>query len=198
MSVRTIRLYGPLGERFGRVWRFDVKSPAEAVRALCSQVPGFRQHLQTNRASGYRVLCDTQARGERELALGTTAGTIRIVPVVQGAGKGLGQIFLGAALIGASFFLSPAPLIGGFSFSASSIAFSMGSSLLLGGISQALTKTPSTSNQSVERPDNKPSYSFDGAVNTAAQGNPVPLCYGEMIVGSQVVSAGLVTEQVAA
>lgn len=198
MSLRTIRLYGALGEQFGRVWRFDVKSPAEAVRALCSQLPGFRQYLQKHSAPGYRVLCDTQARGERELGLGTNADTIRLVPVVAGAGKGLGQIFLGAALIGASFFLPTGPLISGFSFSASSIAFSMGSSLLLGGIAQSLTKTPSSSNESVEKPDNKPSYAFDGAVNTAAQGNPVPVCYGELIVGSQVISAGLTTEQVAA
>jgi predicted phage tail protein len=48
--------------------------------------------------------------------------------------------------------------------------------------------------QNIDRPANKPSYAFDGAVNTAAQGNPVPICYGRLIVGSQVVSAGLVTE----
>lgn len=197
--MKTIRLYGALGEKFGRVWRFDVHSPAEAVRALCSQVKGFRQYLQAHRERGFRVLCDTQARGERDLALGTAAATIRIVPVVQGAGKGLGQILLGGALIALSFW-SPlnTPIIQGFSATFSSVAFSMGTSLLLGGVAQALTKTPSTSSESVERPENKPSYAFDGAVNTAAQGNPVPVCYGELIVGSQVVSAGLVTEQIAA
>lgn len=196
--MRTIRLYGALGEQFGRIWRLDVKSPAEAVRALCLQLPGFRQYLQKNSAPGYRVLADTHARDRRTLALATAADTIRIVPVVCGAGKGLGQIFLGAALIGASFFLQTAPLIEGFSFSLSSVAFGVGANLALGGIAQALTKSPSTSNASVEHPDNKPSYAFDGAVNTAAQGNPVPVCYGEIIVGSQVISAGMVAEQVAA
>jgi predicted phage tail protein len=198
MSLKTIRLYGPLGEQFGRVWRLDVKSPAEAIRALCSQLPGFRQYLQQNSAPGYRVLADTQGRDDSTLALPTGAGTIRVVPVVCGAGKGLGQIFLGAALIGASFFLPTTPLISGFQFSLSSIAFGVGANLALGGIAQALTKAPNTQNASVERAENKPSYAFDGAVNTAAQGNPVPVCYGEMIVGSQVISAGMVAEQVAA
>lgn len=34
-------------------------------------------------------------------------------------------------------------------------------------------------------------------MNTAAQGNSVPVCYGEIIVGSQVIGAGMMTEQVA-
>lgn len=192
--MKIIRLYGALGERFGRVWRFDVKSPAEAVRALCSQLPGFRQYLHANRASGYRVLCDTAARDERSLALGTDANTIRIVPVVQGAGKGLGGIIIGAALIWASngTYGWGEAMGATLSSAVSSIGFSM----VIGGVSQALTKAPSTSSESVERPENKPSYAFDGAVNTAAQGNPVPVCYGMLIVGSQVVSAGLTTEQV--
>lgn len=39
--------------------------------------------------------------------------------------------------------------------------------------------------------ENKPSYNFNGAVNTTAQGNPVPLGYGRMIIGSAVISAGI-------
>ena len=194
--MKTIRLYGALGEQFGRVWRFDVKSPAEAVRALCSQLPGFRQYLQDHKAAGYRVLCDTQARGERDLPLGTSAQTIRVVPMVQGAGKGLGGIIVGAALIWASNGTYGWGEAMGSTLAAG--VSSIGWSMVIGGISQAMTKTPSTSKESVEKPDNKPSYAFDGAVNTAAQGNPVPVCYGEMIVGSQIISAGLTTEQVAA
>lgn len=197
MSLRTIRLYGALGEQFGRVWRFDVKSPAEAVRALCSQLPGFRKHLQEHSAPGYRVLCDTQARGERELGLGTSAKTIRIVPVVCGAGKGLGQIIAGVAIIAYGYFTGDYATVGAY-FTSGSLYVSIGTTLLLGGISQAMTKTPSIGGESVEKPENKPSFAFDGAINTAAQGNPVPVCYGELIVGSQVISAGLTTEQVAA
>lgn len=195
--MKTIRLYGDLGQQFGRVWRLDVKSPAEAVRALCYQIPGFRQYLQKNSAPGYRVLADTNARDGNTLAVPTRAGTIRIVPVVCGAGKGVGQIFLGAALMAALWYV---PGLNSVALGSTvwQGGMALGFSMVLGGISQALTKTPKTSNTSVERPENKPSYAFDGAVNTAAQGNPVPVCYGELIVGSQVISAGLTTEQVAA
>lgn len=195
--MKTIRLYGALGERFGRVWRMDVKSGAEAVRALCSQLPGFRQYLQVNSAPGYRVLCDTTSRGKEELALPTSAATIRIVPVVQGAGKGLGGIIVGAALIWASNGTYGWGEAMGATMS--SIVQSVGISMVLGGVSSMLTKTPKSGIESVEKAENRPSYAFDGAVNTAAQGNPVPWCYGgPIMVGSQVISAGLVTEQVAA
>lgn len=194
--MRTIRLYGALGERFGRVWRMDVKSPAEAVRALCSQLKGFRQYLAEHSEPGYRVLCDTVARGERELGLGTAAETIRFVPVVAGSGRGIGQIIAGIAVLAYGYFTGDYASVGAYLTSGSAYV-SVGASLMLGGISQALTKPPSVG-ETMDRPDNKPSYAFDGAVNTAAQGNPVPVCYGEMIVGSQVISAGLSTEQVAA
>lgn len=203
MSVRTIRLYGELGERFGRVWRLDVQSPAEAVRALCSQAPGFRKYLQAHAQAGYRVLCDTLARDRETLALPTSARTIRIVPAVQGAGKnGVLNVIVGAVLIWASGGFA-AFGYGGLAAGATGAAAAgwgvvgaIGTSLVMSGVSQMLTKPVSSSKDSVERPENRPSYAFDGAVNTAAQGNPVPVCYGEMIVGSQVVSAGLTTEQV--
>ena len=43
----------------------------------------------------------------------------------------------------------------------------------------------------VDDPHNRASYSFNGPVNTSAQGNPVGLLYGQAIVGSAVISAGI-------
>ena len=45
-----------------------------------------------------------------------------------------------------------------------------------------------------EQVENKPSYLFDGAVNTTRQGNAVPVGYGRLRVGSQVISAGLTAQ----
>ncbi len=42
-----------------------------------------------------------------------------------------------------------------------------------------------------EKPDNQPSYVFNGPVNTTAQGQPVPIGYGRLIVGGAVISAGI-------
>ncbi len=183
--MKTIRLYGALGEKFGRVWRFDVHSPAEAVRALCSQVKGFRQYLQTHQHVNYRVLAGGDARDNETVTLKTSATVIRIVPLVAGAGPA-GRFVAGAVMTIVGYVFGQPWLM------------NMGVSMMVGSVVEKLTAVKPTSGETVERPENRPSYAFDGAVNTAAQGNPVPVCYGELIVGSQVVSAGLVTEQIAA
>lgn len=197
----TILLYGHLGRQFGRVHRRAVKSAAEAVRALCVTLPGFRRALIDGGA--YRVLNG----GRTALTLDELGHplpekhSLRLVPVVAGASKGLGSILLGAALIGFGFWSGGATLGFGAAWTAGGttlagyFATSIGVSLVLGGVSQALTSTPQS--QNVEAVSNRPSYAFDGAVNTAAQGGPVPVLYGRLTVGSQVISAGLSVEQLA-
>ena len=44
--------------------------------------------------------------------------------------------------------------------------------------------------------DPQESYSFSGIQNTSRQGLPVPLVYGETIVGSVVISAGIDTDDI--
>lgn len=200
--MREIRLYGHLGKRFGRVHRYDVRTPAEAVRALCATLEGFRAYMIEHSRPGYRVLV-----GETDRSIDTLAhpadGTIKIVPVTAGAGRGLGTIILGAALIAAGVMTGGAGLALGAAWQAGGLALAgyfatnIGVALVLGGVAQMLSPTPKTPGAS-ERPENKPSHAFDGAVNTIAQGNPVPICYGRLIVGSQVISAGMVAEEYAA
>jgi predicted phage tail protein len=45
--------------------------------------------------------------------------------------------------------------------------------------------------------DPRKSYSFSGVQQTSRQGIPVPVVYGETLVGSVVISAGVDTVQVA-
>lgn len=200
--MRTVLLYGHLAKRFGRRHRFDVRTPAEAVRALCATLDGFRRYLVEHSRPGYRVLVGKTPRGIDTLGM-PADDVIRIVPVTAGAGRGLGSVILGAALIGvgvmtggASLTLSGAWAAGGAAF-AGYLATNIGVSLVLGGVSQMLAPQPNAQG-TVERPENRPSYAFDGPVNTAAQGNAVPVCYGRLVVGSQVISAGMAAEEYAA
>jgi predicted phage tail protein len=123
---------------------------------------------------------------------------IRIAPVVAGAAKsGLGQVLLGAALITAAIFMPPS--IGAISLFGSatvaSVVGSIGVSLVLGGVAQMLSPPKDLSPGSQDT--SSPSYAFNGAVNTTAQGNPVPVGYGRLIVGSAVISAGISTQDIA-
>jgi len=198
--VSTVLLLGELGQHFGKRHRFDVRSPAEAVRALVANFADFERFIlqSKERHLGYRVLVGEEAISEQDLHGPVGANTITIAPVIAGAGGKFGQIILGVALIAASFYLPTTALfsIGSFAPSIASLSFSIGLSLTLGGVAQMLAPQPA-SNEPSERPENQPSYTFNGAVNTTAQGQPVPVGYGRLVVGSAVISAGIDVDQVA-
>ncbi len=69
----------------------------------------------------------------------------------------------------------------------------LGAVMALGGVVQMLAPQQ-VGQSSRDDANNAASYNFNGAVNTTAQGNPVPILYGRMIVGSAVISAGIYSE----
>jgi predicted phage tail protein len=190
--LTTVVLGGPLGRRFGRVWRLDlgVPSPAEAVRALSAVCKGFARYLVENSAPGFHVFDGKQDVGAEELAT-PAAGSrvITVMPALAGAKAGWFQVVLGAVLIAGGAVMT----LTGFGAAFAPTAFGLGASLVVGGVSQLLFAPP-TPLAPVERPENQPSYTFNGPVNTLGQGHPVPICYGELEVGNCVISAGIVTE----
>lgn len=198
-KVRTVRLYGVLGARFGRTHKFVCSDVAGAVRALCMMVPGFQKFLYESKQKGLGFACFIGKENIGEDMLHAPAGKddIRIAPIILGSGRGgIFSIVLGAALIGAAFVTGGASLgASGLAFSglAGQLAFGVGVAMVLGGVSQLLTRQPSGLT-SVESPDNGASYNFNGPVNATAQGNPVPVLYGEAIVGSITVAADMYAE----
>lgn len=196
--MRTILLLGELGKRFGRRHEIDVRSPAEAIRALSANFPDFAGFVakSTERNVGYRILSGRDDVNLEQLH-DPAARRITIAPVIMGAGGGspIGQILLGGALIAASFIpgLQGIALIG--QMTLAQVAFGIGVSLALGGVSQLISPPPKAEGPQEQTP---PSYVFDGAVNTQAQGQPVPIGYGRMIVGSAVISAGLTVDDIVA
>lgn len=204
--MKTVLLLGELGKKFGRKLLLDVKTPGEAVRALCANFPEFEQHLieSEKRNVGYRILLGKNDIPLDDIHNPAGSSTIKFVPVIQGAGgNGFVNVLIGAAIIGAAFFTGGASLVAGAGFFGTTvattflggIALGVGASLVLSGVSQMLSPTPK-SDVPGERPENQPSYVFNGAVNTTAQGQPVPIGYGRMIVGSAVISAGINTEEI--
>ena len=194
--MKTILLYGFLGKKFGKVHHMDVQNPAEAMRALSANFPSFRKDVIEG--GSYKVLVGGKSSLLEEDLHNPISNreSIRIVPVVQGSGENpIGRIIVGAALM---FF---APYIGaafsgtGAGAAIGSAAYSFGTALILGGISQLLFQPPEMT--SAESADKRASFIFNGSVNVTAQGSPVACCYGRLIVGSVVVSAGLSVEDLA-
>jgi len=190
--MRKVRLLGELGKKFGKAIELDVKTPAEAVRALCVNFPGFEKFVATSeqRNVGYRIVVGKEDRSAEELHDPVGKSDIKIVPVLMGAGgDGPFQIVIGSILIAAS-------LVGNYFFPGNPISpylMNAGVAMVLGGVVQLLTPLPDAPD---EGPENRPSYIFNGSVNTSAQGYPVAVGYGRMIVGSAVISAGIDTDDI--
>jgi predicted phage tail protein len=189
--LTTVRLYGELGRRFGRVHRLDIGSAAEAVRALRVLRPGFAEYVGNSKVMCRFVVNDHPVRAREEMDVRRRMRTLRIVPSHQGAGLELALATFLWFDVGMSLVAAHA-LAGAIITGLTAVA----TSLVIGGISQLLFAPPKPQTPGErERPESKPSYAFQGPVNTAQQGQPVPVGYGRLRVGSQVVSAALVTEE---
>lgn len=194
--LRKIKLYGKLAKFIGhRVLEADVATAAEAVRFLLANWPELEAHMSDQH---YRVSIGTYDLELEELHDPAGQAPISFVPVVAGAGA-VGRILIGIALIAASIFIPGSTAIFGTTFGKISLGIGLfGGSLVLGGVAQLLTPTPKVPQGADEQDDPRKSYSFSGIQNTSRQGTPVPIVYGETLVGSVVISAGIDTVQVAA
>ena len=215
--LREIRVYGQLAKFLGRrTFRAAVGSAAEAMRFLLANFPQLERHMADQH---YKVNVGGYDLALNELHDPAGMQTIKIIPVIGGASGGVGQVLAGVALVALSFVSFGAGAwagLGGFGATAagtaagSMAAFAVGASLILGGVAQMLTPAPSltpigmtpsfgggtTASTEGTELDPQASYSFSGVQNTSRQGVPIPLVYGEMVVGSIVISAGVDTIQV--
>ncbi|HBX04981.1 MAG TPA: phage tail protein [Leclercia adecarboxylata] len=194
--LTTIRLYGALGARFGRVHRLAVQTSAEAVKALCINLDGLESFLMNAKKNGmtFAVFRGKRNIGAQDFKELGGDSDIRIAPVMEGAKKaGLFQTILGAVMVVAGIVVT------GMTFGSAGVIgagmISAGIGMMAGGIYQMLSPQPKGL-QGRDDPDNKPSYAFGGAVNTLAMGNPVALLYGEREIGGAIISAGIVAEDI--
>ena len=204
--LRKIKLYGELAKFVGHK-EFEVKADtlAHAVSFLINNFEGVEKYMSPKH---YQVKVGNYAVDESELSHPIGKEDIHFVPVITGAGRGLGKILLGAALIGLVF------LSGGVSFSSGVLEFGggkgifasafisksftyLGGYLLLSGVSEMLFPLPKPPSFESEE-DPRLSFSFGGTQQTGRAGTPVPLVYGEIFTGSVVISGGIDTEQVQA
>jgi len=193
--LRKVKVYGALAKFLKRrVFNADVANPAEAVRFLLANYPQLRQHMQDQH---YKVLVS-----ERPLDIGDepdqlhlpigASEEIKIVPVLAGAGGSTGQILAGIGLIAFSLLLPGiGAAIGGAAMTKIGL---LGGALVLGGVAQMLTPVPQIATGPNSEQDPRKSYSFSGIQNVSRQGVPVPIVYGETIVGSVTISSAILTQ----
>lgn len=132
----------------------------------------------------FAIFADDKNIGEREIDNLTAASVIHVVPKIMGAG---GDMFGWLQVIGGALLVGVGVLVPGMQW-----AIGAGVGLMLGGAASLLMPNPEIGTR--DEDGNRPSYGFGGAVTTVAQGNPVPILYGERDVGGFICSAGIYTE----
>ncbi|HEV7335553.1 MAG TPA: hypothetical protein VGO06_06250 [Bosea sp. (in: a-proteobacteria)] len=212
MARRKVYLHGKLGDEFGELFEFEVTTAGEAIRALNANFPN--RFMGVLKDGSYYLI-----RGDEETGMGLEEdhlnsfnlgnGDLHIIPAVKGSagrgGKGGGGVkaILGVALIGTAIFMSggtmAAPLsgmastfaIGGMNISWGTVA-AFGLAMTVAGAAQLLSPKEKPKDET-KRED---SFAFSGPINTNEQGNPIPLVYGRVMTGGQIVSSGIDIEDI--
>lgn len=184
--IRTIHLYGQLAEKTGvEVIELDANTPRQLISALRSQLPEFRTAMIDLPKTA--IVLSNKDKSQVEPLTPDTfefpladLDHIHIFAETEGAGI---EAYLVASFISWGMSTAIATVLG-------SVVFNLAVSFVMGAISRALAPSPDTSDGG-GRPEERPSFLFNGAVNVVEQGYPVPLVYGTHTTGSIVISAGV-------
>ena len=204
--LRKLKLYGELAKFVGhKEFEIQVDSLGKAVSFLVNNFPQVEKYMNPQY---YQVKVGNYAVNEEEIHHPIGQEDIHIVPVIAGAGRGMGKVLLGAALIGVGIASGGA----GFAFGSKGVGFiatgaapnalmaaigNLGIGLTLMGVSEMLFPLPKPKEFKSEQ-DPQLSFSFSGTQNTSRAGTPVPIVYGEIVTGSVVIIGAVDTQQVQA
>lgn len=185
----TVYFHGLL-KQFGTEFKVDVKNPAEAVKAIATQVPGLEKVIRDGKWHVLRgKLEDQDDVGEDSLHLEFgEQREMHLMPAIEGSGSGTMQVILGVVLIVAGVFTFGATSAIGLAMIAG------GAGLMVGGLVMMSMKPPKA--QKAQEPvDQMASFLFNKPTNSSTQGVAIPRGYGRMRVGSVVVSTSLTSEE---
>lgn len=204
--MTSIYLHGQLGKELGEKWDLNVDSVAEAISAIDANTGKLINFIQSKLQDkiAYNIVVDEEEILEEDLLCKTPKKEIHITPVIEGARGGFMKIIAGIALIAAPYLAATmagglgagfaGTALGGAAGSASvgalygslnffgNMVVSLGLSLVMGGITELMTKTPTMGEGKSTQ-----SFLFQGNVNNQVQGQAVPIGYGRLRVGSQVI-----------
>ena len=214
---RNVYLEGEMGVRFGKEFQMAADSFTDVFRCLKCNFSGFMPYLQECHEKNIGFILEVEGKpikSEAEALLLYREGDMIITPVPAGSKSGPAKILaavavtvmtagMGAVIMGAGAGAagSAAALSATFgSFSAftgtlsamgaaggglgmlAQVGIGLGINLALGGLQQMMAPDPSTDNEQDE------SYIFQGSKQNIAEGDPVPVLYGELRIPGRTVS----------
>lgn len=195
----NVIIHGKLGKVYGKNHKFKLTRMNEIVPAINANAPGFKHKILADFKSGYHYYFIDPKNPDKkydrpEVFLNAKPPEeIHIVPAILGAGP-VALIVGGLGLGAFSTTVTTTFMIGATEIVLADILLNIAIGLIIQGISAILFPPPEPVSQMQETRIDTSSYIFSSLKNTATQGFPVPLVYGELRVGSNIVSTNVVSE----
>ena len=194
--LKKVKVYGTLRKFLGQAeFEVDLNTPREAISFLVCNFEGIEKHMAEQ---FYTIQVGAKVITE-DLLNFRSQDDIKIIPVVHGNFIGLiigaGLKFLGGkvgvTLLGSKLLATVA----------TTALTTIGTSMIVDGVTSLLspqqtTVSPTGRMNSLDPSAFASNYSFTGLTNVSKAGVPVNLVYGEILVGSIVVSNGVDTVQI--
>lgn len=214
-----VKLMGELGEKFGTDWRMATSSFRDIFKLIDCQTEGFKQYILESAEKGidFEILNGKDLLQDGySVLLEHPENTVIITPKAAGAGASdalkviVGAIlfFYGYQYIAKFDWAREAATTTEAATSATTTTTSASASTQLStygkvatwgvqslGVGLAMSgvigyMTPESPSESGD------SYLFDGPQNNTKQGVPVPLLYGQLIVGGAITNFGFIDSKI--
>ena len=192
--MQRVKLVGEIA-KFGSNWETNCRDIRDIFKLIDCQTPGFRQHLisAADAGIGYEIKRgEDYLQSDEELLLSLNKEDIIITEVPSGAKGGGGKILAAIAIVAVVYFTGGFAGAGIFGNAATGAAAGLGgfgqlaiglaTNLAISGMTELMAPGPETDSKQEE------GYLFSGPTNNMQQGLPVPVCYGELLVGGAPMS----------
>jgi predicted phage tail protein len=173
--MTEIHLHGILGQKYGKLHKFSIKEPKDVVRALEANYEDFTKDLKDllKKNIFYTIVADDQWVQGHVFLNKKNIKKIDFVPTILGSGP-----IAGTAI---TWWMVAVVVI--------SIASAVYSYIQAG--KQAYPSIPGAEATAGTSSANSRSLSFSNRENITEQGNPVPLVYGRIKIGSAVIQSSI-------
>jgi len=191
----NLYLYGPVAEKFGAKHTFEVDSLSDCIVMLQTQFSKAELKKEFSMHDFELIRNDDELNKDDVKINFSDDNEFHLIPVAMGASdKGIFNIIAGIVLIAVSFYIPPAGALGYGILTAGTVGM-FGVGLLLSGIGM-VTNPVQDDITDRNQVDERPSYVFNGPVNSTEQGGVVPIGFGEFICGSIVIASELQNEDI--
>ncbi len=191
--MTKVYIHGKLGKIFGEYHELDISRKADVVKAIDANRKGFKKTILSAFKKDIHFDAIDPKESKKsfksidEYLSQPAPEELHIIPSVGGSGP----------LVPVFFAIAEAAAVVGSFLTGGTFLGNLALGILLQGIAYLLApKPPEPASQKVETKIAQASYLFSSLENQAVQGFPIPLLYGELRVGSSIITVNILNEDI--